>query len=624
MNRSAARRSLINIIQTFRFSLSFLTKEDQRKYLLGISLNIILNLLDVLGIFLLGLFGTLAIKGIQSQPQGNTVDEILRWLGLNNFSFQVQAFSISSSAVLVLTSKSYLSLTLNRKIFNFLAVRSARVSTEIFKEAYLRDLQFINRMSFQELRHSTNFAIYSLVSGILGAVAILAADLILLIFLCVAIGIFDLFSLFFIFIFFSASALLLLRKQFSKAKRIGTESTNFSIAADGLLYDSINLYREFYVRNKREEIISQLRNLKEAQAKITGEQSFLPNIGKYIIESTVMIGIIVVSGLQFILHDANHAVAGVAIFISSASRIAPALMRIQQNLTQMSINMGETHRVKTLIAKLKESDNKQLPVDSVEDLSLGSTEIVIKDLKFKFSDTSEFEINIEKLVIKDNSTVALIGPSGAGKTSLVDLILGVLPSQLGSVTIGGLQPGRAIKNNPNLVSYVPQRVQLLNTSVYENIVLTKEINQDFESKVEEVLRKADLLDWVKSLPKGLYTVIGTAGVIPSGGQTQRLGIARALFTNPKIIILDEATSALDHESEDQISKTLEKLKGRATIVTIAHRIPTIKNSDLIVVIKNGAVVEQGSFEALSTSSQYFQQILVGLITQTVTVDDESK
>ena len=609
MDRSSLRRSLNGLFETIKFSLSFLSSEDQRKYLIGISINLILNLMDIVGIFLLGLFGTLAVRGIQSQPQSDTVSSILSLIGLNNFSFQVQAFTISSLAVLILTSKSYFSLVLNRKIFNFLALRSARASIEIFRKVYLRDLLLINKISFQELRHSTNSAIYSLISGILGAVAVLVADLILLVFLCIAIGLFDALSLFFILTLFTLSASLLLRKQFKKAKLIGRESTNFSIAADGLLHDSINLYREFYVRNKREEVVTHLQNLKEAQAQIIGQQSFLPNVGKYIIESTVLIGVIVVSGLQFILYDANQAVAGVAVFISASGRIAPALMRMQQNLTQMNISMGETQRVRNLIHALGKDVSVPEDNDLVSQLETPPSQIEINNLNFQFTEKGNFKLRIEKFTIKPNSSVAIIGPSGAGKTSLVDIILGVLPSASGSVTIGGLSPLHAIYVNPNLISYVPQRIQLMNASIYENIVLLKQGDSKTRDRVDEVLKMSDLHTWVNSLPYGMDTKLGPLGITPSGGQTQRLGIARALYVNPKIIVMDEATSALDFESENKIKETITQTKGKATVITVAHRISTVRDSETILIMKNGEIVESGNFQELSTNGKYLNQVL---------------
>jgi ATP-binding cassette, subfamily B, bacterial PglK len=613
MNGSAVQKKLRVLLYTFKFSFSFLSKSDQRKYLMAISLSILLNFMDIVGIFLLGLFGTLAIRGIQSRPQGDTVSTVLELIGLSQFSFQVQAFTLSSVAVLVLTSKSYCSLVLNRKIFNFLASRSAVISTKVFKDAYSRNLQFINSISFQEIRHSTNFAIYSLVSVILGAGAVLAADLTLLLFLSVAIGIFDALSLFLILTLFSISAVFLLQKQFSKAKSIGQESTEFSIASDVLLYDGINLYREYYVRDMRSEVINRLQALKLSQARIIGEQAFLPSVGKYIIESTILFGVIVVSGLQFILHDANHAVAGVAIFISSAGRIAPALMRMQQNLTQISNSMGETQRVRNLIQALGKDVSVLQDNDVVSRLDTSSSEIEINNLNFQFAEKSAFKLRIEKLTIKPNSSVAIIGPSGAGKTSLVDIILGVLPSVSGSVTIGGLSPLRAICINPNLISYVPQRVQLINGSIYENIVLLKEGNSKTRDRVDEVLKMSDLHKWVNSLPYGMDTKLGPLGITPSGGQTQRLGIARALYVDPKIIVMDEATSALDFESENRIKETIARAKGKATVITVAHRISTVKDSEIILIMKDGEIVESGSFQELSTNGKYLNQMLNDLI-----------
>ena len=612
MNGSASRKSLNVLLKTLKYSFSFLSKSDQRKYLIAICFSILLNLMDILGIFLLGLFGTLAIRGIQSRPQGDTVNSVLDLIGLSNLSFQVQAFTISSIAVLVLTSKSFLSLNLNRKIYNFLASRSAVISTAVFKDAYSRDLQFINGISFQEIRHSTNSAIYSLVSVILGAGAILVADLSLLLFLSVAIGIFDVLSLVLILTFFSTSAVFFLQKQFSKAKKIGKESTDFSIAADGLLYDGINLYREYYVRDMRNEVINRLQNLKMAQARVSGEQAFLPNVGKYIIESTILFGVIIVSGLQFTLHDANHAVAGVAIFISSAGRIAPALMRIQQSLTQISNSMGETQRVRNLITALTENNPKTNKTIETRHLKTPPSQIEIKDLVFQFSEENNFKIRVDNLIIKPNSSIAIIGPSGAGKTTLVDLMLGVLPSTNGSVKIGGLDPVNAIRQNPHLISYVPQRVQLMNASIYENISLIKDINTSAEARVQEVLIMSDLYEWVNSLPNGIDTKLGPLGINPSGGQTQRLGIARALFVDPEIIFMDEATSALDFESENQIKHTIDRLKGQITIITVAHRISTVKNSELILIMKSGEIVEMGNFHELSTNGRYLNQILTGL------------
>jgi ABC-type multidrug transport system fused ATPase/permease subunit len=140
----------------------------------------------------------------------------------------------------------------------------------------------------------------------------------------------------------------------------------------------------------------------------------------------------------------------------------------------------------------------------------------------------------------------------------------------------------------------------------------RDINTSAESRVHDILKLSDLYTWVNSLPNGIETKLGPLGINPSGGQTQRLGIARALFVNPKIIFMDEATSALDFESENQIKKTIDQIKGQVTVITVAHRISTVKNSELILIMKNGEIVELGNFQELSTKGKYLNQILTGL------------
>jgi ABC-type bacteriocin/lantibiotic exporter with double-glycine peptidase domain len=261
---------------------------------------------------------------------------------------------------------------------------------------------------------------------------------------------------------------------------------------------------------------------------------------------------------------------------------------------------------------LTENNPKTIKAIDTIHLNTPPSQIEINDLTFQFSDVNDFKIRVENLTIKPNSSIAIIGPSGAGKTTLVDLMLGVLPSAKGSVKIGGLDPVDAIRQNPHLISYVPQRVQLMNTSIYENISLIKDINTSAEARVQEVLKMSDLYAWVNSLPSGIDTKLGPLGINPSGGQTQRLGIARALFVNPKIIFMDEATSALDFESENQIKHTIDRLKGQVTVITVAHRISTVKNSELILIMKNGEIAEMGNFHELSTKGKYLNQILNGL------------
>ena len=189
-----------------------------------------------------------------------------------------------------------------------------------------------------------------------------------------------------------------------------------------------------------------------------------------------------------------------------------------------------------------------------------------------------------------------MGPTGAGKSTLADVILGVLKPDAGRVTIGGLTPIEAVTHWPGAIAYVPQEVAMVNGSIRENVALGLPVEIIDDSRVWEALDRANLGEFLEQNREGLDTVIGEGGMKLSGGQRQRLGVARALYTRPKLLVLDEATSALDAETEDAIVKTFQSLEGEVTTITIAHRLATIRHSDQIAYLETGHVITCGNFD----------------------------
>jgi ABC-type multidrug transport system fused ATPase/permease subunit len=203
--------------------------------------------------------------------------------------------------------------------------------------------------------------------------------------------------------------------------------------------------------------------------------------------------------------------------------------------------------------------------------------------------------------------VAITGSSGAGKTTLVDLILGVFTNDSDSVKISGLTPLSAFSRWPGAVAYVPQNINIMNTTIRENISQGYEFDSLDEERVWNSLKVAHLDEFVKSLPLGIDTHVGEFGNQLSGGQRQRLGIARALFTAPKMLILDEATSALDAETESLISQTIKELKGKCTVILIAHRLSSVMNADKVIFMENGKITAEGTFSEVRKLSPNFEK-----------------
>jgi ABC-type multidrug transport system fused ATPase/permease subunit len=240
--------------------------------------------------------------------------------------------------------------------------------------------------------------------------------------------------------------------------------------------------------------------------------------------------------------------------------------------------------------------------------------IEVKDVSFRYPNSEHSVLDRQNFSIGAGLSVAVVGSTGAGKTTAVDLILGLLEPESGTVLISQMKPLDAIVKWPGAISYVPQDVVISNGTIRENVGLGFKSEFVSEELVWEALRAAQMEDYVKSLPLRLETQVGERGTRMSGGQRQRLGIARALFTRPKLLVLDEATSALDGETESAISQAIQDLRGNVTVIMIAHRLSTVRNADSVIYMDKGKVVSVGTFEEVRTSVPDFdrQAKLMGL------------
>jgi len=577
-------------------SLSVLTRQDQRRVILVILFQISLSILDLIGVVLVGLLGTLAISGVQSQKPNGRVSSFLTFLHLENSTLQTQASILGLGAAFFLITRSLLSVVISRKILFFLSRRSALISSRLISKLLTQSLLEIQAKTIQQTIYSVTQGVVTITVGVLGISISLIADSALI--LVMAVGLFYVDPVISVgtFLVFASIASLMYKLLHTRARVLGEEDTRLGIASTEKIMEVLVSYRESVVRNRRHFYAREIGELRLQQADTIAEMSFVPNISKYVIETTVVLGALLLGAAQFITQDAVHAIATLSIFLAAGTRIAPAILRMQQGALQIRGSLGSAAPTLELIERLRPTEELAEGVDTLDLVHSGFVaEICVEGLAFTYPKADTPAVNNVSFQVNPGEFVAFVGSSGAGKTSLVDLILGVLQPNSGQVTVSGLQPLEAVSKWPGSVSYVPQDVSIANGSFRENVCLGYPDTAADDAHIWNCLRAAQLEEFVQSLPNKLNSQVGERGTSLSGGQRQRLGIARALFTNPMLLVLDEATSALDGETEANIAETLVQLRGKTTVIMIAHRLSTIMNADCVYFLENGSLRASGTF-----------------------------
>jgi ABC-type multidrug transport system fused ATPase/permease subunit len=593
---------------TFARSINVLSTLDQRKIIVVICLQVIMGLIDLLGVAIIGVLGALAVSGVQSAEPGNRVNWILVHLHLSENSFQQQVAFLGIAATTILVSRTLFSMVFTRRILFFLSRRGAVISTNLTSRLLAQPLLKIQERTSQDAIFAITSGVNSITLGVIGTTVILISDTSLLLIMTVGLFIVDPLIALSSILIFSGIGLLIYRMMHTRAEMLGREESVLSIKSNEKILEVLEAYRESVVKNRRDYYVREIGKLRLRSSNVLAELSFMPNISKYVIESTVVLGALAISGIQFATQDAPHAIATLAVFLAAGTRIAPAALRVQQGALQIRSSLGVASPTLALLFDLE----KVSPMETVSDFPKVEhrnfdASISLKNVSLIYPGNVHPALTRVNLEIPAGYSVALVGPSGAGKTSIVDVILGVIVPTEGSVVLSGVSPQECTRIWPGAIGYVPQDVSIMNGTIRENVALGFPNEAATDALVTEALAAAHLSELISSYPKGLDAQVGERGSKMSGGQRQRLGIARAMFTKPKLLVLDEATSALDGQTESDISNSILKLKGNTTVVMIAHRLSTVRFADLVIYIDGGSVISQGTFEEVRIEVPNFEK-----------------
>lgn len=592
-----------------------LSLRDRKRIAVVILLQISFSILDLLGVALIGVIGALAVRGVNSQQPGDRVSNVLTFLNLEHKTFQEQVAILALAACFVLVLRTVLSITFTRRTLRFLALRGALITRDLFSKLISQNLVKIQEKSAQESLYALTNGVSIIVIGIIGIFITIVSDTALLMVLSIGIFLVDPITALIATLFFGLIGFLMYRFLHKRVKELGSKDYQLNILSNQGILEVLMSYRENFVKNRRSYYVEDMSRIRSEIAMIQSELSFVPYISKYVIETAVVLGAVVVSGFQFMVNDSSRAVATLAIFIAAGTRIAPAVLRVQQGAIHIKGNLAVATPTFELINSLKDIRplNPELGSFTTEHNHFKG-EVSLESVYFRYPNAEKYALNNLSVRIPEGESAVIVGSSGAGKTTLVDAILGIIKPSEGRILISGVEPELAIAKWPGAIAYVPQDVMITNQTIEANVSMGFEPGSVPESAIWDALEMAQIAAFVRSLPEGLKTPVQDRGTRLSGGQRQRIGIARALLSKPKLLVLDEATSSLDGETEANISDAIQNLHGQVTVILIAHRLSSVRSANHIIYLENGEILAEGNFSKVRNLVPNFdkQANLMGL------------
>jgi len=393
--------------------------------------------------------------------------------------------------------------------------------------------------------------------------------------------------------------LLLVSRKYSR--RLGRENQDYEGKIFQWMNQSFGGIKEIKILERESFFTDEFRKYWKKYARGLRVARTISILPKYTVEAVSMTGLLIAVIVKLLFGEADtiYFISQLAAFAVAAMRLMPSVGRISEHASNMLYALPSVELVYRDLVRI-ESLTGNDSGEWKEDWRLQKG-IQVQDVSYHYPDTEEWVLKDASLTIKKGTTVAFIGSTGSGKTTMVDIILGLLSPVKGVVMADEINVHEHAKTFHSQVGYIPQTIYLSDDTIRNNIAFGVREEQIDEEAVKSAVEKAQLKEFIESLPYGLDTLVGDRGVRLSGGQRQRIGIARALYHDPEILVLDEATSALDNETESAVMEAIEHLQGIKTMIIIAHRLTTIRNVDVIYEVAAGKVQEKEKEEVFGKS-----------------------
>ena len=593
-----------------------MSPKERSKWFFLTSLRALLSLIDLAGILAIGFVVTSTAVFLTS---GSEPGRVLEFAGLQIPAVTAQTLPWVSGAVLALfLVKALVSVILTKKAAFFVATVESRSARTIAEICFGGDLGQVRKRSREEVMFAIQVGSPNAFNVLLNAVNAFFTESVLFLLICLGFLFVDPWATLAAVIYFGLIALVMQYFVGSLMSRAGKVSAEGSVRANAAISDLLSVFRELLVLGKREKYIEGIYRARLAAANSSATQYYLAGMPRYIIEAALLVGVALFVLAQALAGDIVKSAATIGVFLSGGFRLTAALLPLQSALLTVNgalasaraaheiLNVSGDHQI-NVPGRLA---NPALAIQTIQpNESSSAIGVRLDDVSFSYPDSDQPALKNVSFDIVPGSQVALMGPSGAGKSTIADLLCEVLTPTSGSISRINTASDASDFSVRGRVSYVPQRPGLVSGTILENVALAEDADTVDRNLALQSLQLAHLANLVEGLPEGLDTTLGKLQDGLSGGQMQRLGLARALYTKPGLLVMDEATSALDAESEAEIQRALDGMRGKVTVVLIAHRLNTIQHADKVILVEDGQVRDSGTFKELISRNPSVERVV---------------
>jgi ATP-binding cassette, subfamily B, bacterial PglK len=597
--KTPSEPGFMHIVRVAAVSWSLLTRPEKIHFSVRIALRFALNGLDIVAVGLMGVLGAITATGLSGER-------------ITIFQYTLPSPTASNVVALVATvallfiAKGGISIIFARWTAVFLAGIVIKNSSRVTRFLFSGSLQSLKRYSRAEIQFLVGTSVNATFAGVLGSLTTLVIEgtmflSIFAVFLAV-----DWSSALVIAAYF---ALMIFVMQLFTAKRYLQSGRNLqrgAVQSGGSILELVDAFREISVLGKQDFFLTRLIDAKKLSARTGVELQILKSLPRFIAESGLILGALGFVVWQLGRGSLGEGLLALGVFLAGSFRMMTAILPLQQLWNELRVSQNWVTSAQEILLRIQNTPEplnfnifsktgRVSPESKLEDRH-PELDILLDNVSFRFEKTHPKVVDSVTLHVPAGSFAAIVGPSGAGKTTLVDLMLGLYDPESGVVHIGGFPPAKLRTEIPGLLAYVPQRPGLVSGSIANNVALGVPDSEINEEAVWDALEQAQLRELVTGLPNKIHSSLGAQSDALSGGQIQRLGLARALYTNPRFIILDEATSALDAATEASVAEAIRKLGSDTTVIVIAHRLSTVQHADQVHVMDEGKLIASGTFK----------------------------